>query len=343
MSNVRFRFRFRVPLAIAALVINAGASAAASLDTWVGVIAGVGNGNLVLNCTTFGPPASMAFFFNNNPYVEPGTGVADCGYSGMTVQTTTASGPLMRSGSLSLGSPGSSDHYDGTATAVADFGRLGAVARSNIYFSPPGSALTLYESVGASRFSDTLLATSSLVASGSAGTIRYAFNVDGQLAAPGAIAPYNFGETYVALLVQQNTGPVYSVMNAQARRGEVGRIQNGLPLAGWTVGIGSVSGGSTFYSFDLPMTWGQSFDLKVGLLAFAYGTADADFLSTARLSGVTLMDSNGAVVNSFSLTSASGTNYVSAVAEPGPAGLLLAGLGVLGWCLRRQSSQLVTQ
>lgn len=330
---------FGLSVLCAAALAPFAVHAAAALDTWVGVVGGAGNGSIPLGCTTFGSPASLAFFTFNG-FAVPQGGIAACGYSGTVTQTTAASGPLTRNGSLApviLGNPGFSGFYDGTATAVADYGRLGAVAHANIAGGVPGSSLALFNSVGAARFSDTLTATSPLVANSTAGSVRYRFSVDGLSTSLGAPGAYLFGDTYVVLDVQQNAGPVYEVLNAHVGRGTTGTISNSPPPAGWSTSTGSLGGSSTFFSLDLPMTWGTAWDVKVGLMAWAYGTADANFLSTARLTGLTLFDANHTAVNTFSLTAASGTDYVGAVPEPGSVVLMLAGLGALGWRARRSA------
>jgi hypothetical protein len=71
--------------------------------------------------------------------------------------------------------------------------------------------------------------------------------------------------------------------------------------------------------------------VKVGLLAWSYGTADSQFLNTVQLSGFEFFDANGVAVNTFSLSSASGTDYLNPVPEPSAAALLLAGIALLAW------------
>jgi hypothetical protein len=102
--------------------------------------------------------------------------------------------------------------------------------------------------------------------------------------------------------------------------------------------MGSLIGGSTFYSLDLPMNWGQAWDVKVGLLVWAYGTADNNFLSTAKISGIQLFDANHTEITDFSLTSASGTDYLNVDAVPLPPSMafMLSGLGGLAVASQRK-------
>lgn len=77
----------------------------------------------------------------------------------------------------------------------------------------------------------------------------------------------------MVLDVQHGSGPVYEVMNASLVRGGLGEISNRPIPAGWVTSTGSLSGGSTFL-FDMPIVWGQPWDVTVGLLAWSDGTAD---------------------------------------------------------------------
>ena len=75
---------------------------------------------------------------------------------------------------------------------------------------------------------------------------------------------------------------------------------------------------------------GTTWQLKVGLLALAYGTADANFLSTAKITGVELLfDAAHAPGTVFSFVSQSGFNY----ADPGaPASTVVPEPRSLAWC-----------
>lgn len=313
-------------------------AAQASLDAYAGVIGGAGNGSIGQGCTTFGPPPELAGFSFHSPSIPLG-GIGACGYSGGISHVSATSGPLTNTKALApviLGNPGFSGYFDGTANSIANYGKLGAAAHANISGGVPGSPVALFESTGAAQFSDTLTASSALIANSSAGFVRYKFSVDGSSTSLGAPGAYLFGETYAVLDIQQQNGPVYEILNAHARRGELGTISNGAPPAGWTTSMGSLIGGSTFYSLDLPMNWGQAWDVKVGLLAWAYGTADSNFLTTAKLTGLQLFDANHVEVTQFTLNAASGTDYVNNVPLPPSAFFMLSGMGALGLSARRK-------
>jgi len=245
---------------------------------------------------------------------------------------SAATGPLGLSKSVapvSLGTSPGSGTFEGTAQSVANCGRLGATAHAFIGTGRPGGN-SMFQSIAVAKFSDTLTATGPLVAAASAGFVSYQFSIDGSLTALGAPEAFYFGETYMALDLQHQGGPTYQVVNATVRRGGIGTVSNRPPPAGWTTSEGSLIGGSTVFALDFPMVWGQAWDVGVGLVAWAYGTADSNFLSTAKLTGLTLHDANHNLVSEFSLNAASGTNYVSAVPEPQTWALWLLGLALLG-------------
>ncbi len=320
---------FRLCARLAAVLgcgLGLSAHALPSLETINGIVAGAGS------CGTWGPAPELSFFTFAPADVAVG-GIAACGYSGGYRTQSAPIGPLNQHDSLGpviLGplalSPG---FYSGTADARSSYGSLGAAAHSDIAGGVPQSNLALFDSVAAATFSDVLTATSPLVASGSAGSVRYQFRIDGSMTALGAPAAFFFGDNYALLDVKQDNGPVVEVMNASVRRGGLGTISGNPPPAGWVTSAGSLSGSSVFRSVALPMVWGQPWDLKVGLLAWSYGTADSQFLNTATLSGFEFFDAKGVAVNDFSLSSASGTDYLDPVPEPSAAALLLVGIALL--------------
>lgn len=316
----------------------APATAAPSLTAYAGSVGGSGIGTVPGGCGSSPSPVFSFFSFNFN---LPPEGIGPCGYSGGIVQSTAATGPVASSYALppvSLGPLVGSGSFQGSAQSIANYTGLGAAAHADIGTGRPGGN-SMFQSIGAATFEDTLTATSPLVANGSAGFMRYQFSVDGSLQSLGVPEPGYFGETYMVLDVQHQGGPVFQVLNATVRRGGSGTISNRPPPAGWVTSTGSLSGGSTFLSVEFPMTWGQAWNVKVGLLAWAYGSADSNFLSTARLSGVSLFDGFHQPVNTFGLSAASGTDYLaSPVPEPKIWALWLMGLTTMVWRGRRQGA-----
>lgn len=336
----------RVLQALGALVIvwaGPGTAVAASLDAYAGVVGGAGNGSIAQGCTTYGPPAELSSFFTFSGPAIPAGGIAPCGYAGGIDHAAGATGPITESKSLGpvlLGNPGFSGSYTGSANAVAAYGSLGASANGSFSGGLPGSPTALFEGAGAAKFADTLTASSPLVADLSAGFVRYQFDVSGSMTINGTPAPFYFGETYMALDLRHQNGPVFELMNAHARRGELATISNAAPGTGWTAGVGSLSGGSTLLTAPFEMRWGQPWDVQVGLIAWAYGEADASFLGTARLTGVQLFDANGVPISQFSLASASGTNYLQPVPEPAAVVLMACGLALTAMGMRRRARPL---
>lgn len=321
---------------IAASAVTA-AQAAPGLQTVVGGVAGRGNGSIALGCTTFGPAPELSFYSFNGGGTPLG-GIGTCGYIGGYTTQTAVAAPLIRGSSLGpvpIASPANGSQFTGTADARSSYGALGAGAHGLMSVVPDQGSLALHQMTGAARFADTLTASSALVVAGSAGSVRYRFAVDGSLSAIGAQAPFFFGETYIVLDVKHGVGATEQLLNATVRRGSVGTISGNPPPAGWVTGPGTLSGGSTFLSRDYPITWGQAWDVEVGLLAWAYGTADSSFLSTARLTGFDLFDAAHLPVATFGISAVSGTDYINAVPEPQSWALLLAGLVWVGGLARK--------
>jgi hypothetical protein len=325
-----------------ALMVMAPMAEAASLRTLTDVWGGSGNGNIAQGCTTYGPIPDLGAFFNGGGWRVLGGNVA-CGYTGVTSDQTAATGPLLTQQTLSpvaLDTGGST--YEGAASARAAYGSLG-VASSGVHAGPTSGGTTATFSTGATFFQDTLTATSPLVAPSAPGFVRYVFSMDGQLSAPLG----QRGAASVQLNIQQGSGPVLGLGRLAVQAGDPGMFYaiDGDPSQ-WLLGVGSAAGagifGSTvhvpfFGDVDLPMTWGSPWDLNVGLLAQSAHTSDASFLSTARLVDVQLFDAAHQRISDFTLSAASGTDYLAAtVPEPPAWGLCL--LGLLGVVLRRRQA-----
>ncbi|OYU73382.1 MAG: hypothetical protein CFE45_37465 [Burkholderiales bacterium PBB5] len=175
--------------------------------------------------------------------------------------------------------------------------------------------------------------------------MRYVFSMDGTLSAPLG----QRGSASVQLNLRQGSGPVLGLGRLGVQAGDPGTFSaiDGA-VGGWALGTGSASGaglfGSTihvpfFGDVDLPMTWGSPWEVTVGLLAQSAHTSDASFLSTARLVDIQLFDSAHQRISTFTLSAASGTDYLAAtVPEPQAWALWLTGLGAVAWRRRRAAS-----
>jgi len=330
-SSQAFHLPLQLGLACFTACALAPATAAPSLTAYAGSVGGSGIGTVPGGCGS--SPSPIFSFFNFNFNLPP-EGIGPCGYSGDVIQSTATTGPVALSYTLppvSLGPQPGVGTFTGSGQSVANYPGLGASAHAFIGTGRPSNN-TMFQSVGAATFSDSLTVTSPLVANLSAGFVRYQFSVDGSLQALGVPEAFFFGETYVTLDMQHQGGPVFQVLNATVRRGGIGTISNGPPPAGWVTSTGSLSGGSNFLSLEFPINWGQAWDFKLGLMAFAYGTADTNFLSTARLTGLLAFDANRQPITDFSLNAASGTDYLAApIPEPTTWAMCLMGLAGLAW------------
>ncbi|RZL40718.1 MAG: hypothetical protein EOP35_00060 [Rubrivivax sp.] len=331
-------------LATAAAVCTAATAPAlaARLETYAGGVGGLAKGSVDSGCYTSGTPAELAPFFRGGSF--PAGGIAACGLTGGLDQDSGASGTVTSTFSIApvkLGIPASSaGWYSGEADARASYGALGVAAQGRFAGGVANGGPGTYDNtVAAAKFTDTLTATGAAMAPGSAGFVRYAFELHGSASAFGAPAAYYTGGTFVELLYAQTGSSTYG-WNLALQRGSSGLIQNTTPPAGWTTGTGFLSGRSTFYSFDLPITWGQAWDLTVGLVTTANGEVISDFLGTARVTGLQLFDSRHQEVTDFQLRSASGTDYLAPVPEAGSAALMLAGLAGLGGLTRLRRRRL---
>lgn len=331
--------------AIGGLALSPLATQAASLSAFAGVVTGA-SGNIAGGCTTSGPPPELAFFGGAGPGLQVLGGNAACGFSGgWTNPTSTGTTtPLTNGASLpptpfyaaGPSYPASPQLFEGSADSRATYGSLSAKA-SGRYSGTAAYTNATAVAVGAATFSDTLRATVSTAYTdlSTSGFVRYRFSVDGSMSALGPQQPYFGGSASTAFNIQQDDGPIDGLLNMTASTATLGDVRGAGAGAGWTFGAGTVSGGNTFESGLFAIDLLKSWNFKAGLIATAYGWADNDFYSTAKLVGVDLFDSQGQAIEGFSLSSASGVDYLAAaVPEPASAALLGVGLLALIGCAR---------
>jgi hypothetical protein len=324
-------------------------SHAGTLSAFSGVVAGFGNGSIAAGCTTYGPPSDLAFFGGAAAGLQVLGGNAACGYGGgFTNKTSTGStAPLFNSASVAptlLGNPGYAESFDGTSASRASYGSLSATAHGRLSGSPVSwtAGTTITAAVGAATFSDTLTASvpKAYTDLSSSGFVRYVFSIDGSMSTPPPHLAFFGGEALTEFAVQQAGGPVYALLEAETSTESTGSFfATPGGSAGWSVGPGLVTGGSVvespLFSIDLLSSW----NFTAGLIVNAYGNADDDFMSTAKLVGIDLFDSNGVAITDFSISAGSGIDYLAPAAtvpEPGSLASMLVGfLGLIGWRARR--------
>lgn len=259
---------------------------------------------------------------------------------------TAATGIVSNSASLSTTfagpNAGSVDTLTGSAASYAQSGRVGAQA--NASFTGSRNGLTVIGAQGAGIFSDTLTMNAAGVASGTPGTVRFGFTIDGSLSVTGS---GGFSSTAgIAALYYQSTDPgavTRILLNVQAANDTSLPNFFANPTTGFTVGNGSATGSNTYFTLELPMTWGSPFDFTFGLLAYVIPapghTGTVNFLSTSTLTSIT-GKANGQVISNFNVQTASGAIYtpngVSIVPLPASLPLLMSGLLAIGAAMRRR-------
>lgn len=267
---------------------------------------------------TFGAPPPVQNHFGTIGLSIPSNpaGLAASGIGGGFQNTSQTNAPLVALYNLSSGNWTSSwtsaNIYLGNAAANARYGQLGATASGT--YNGWGDAGSVAGSESFAVFSDRLTITSPSVTAGSSGNIRLLFSVDGAMTCQGeaglmgVLVIYKLGTSPSYTLVDSTTGP---------NVGSSFYPYSGPGRDGFVITATNVSGQGTFDTFDLPFTFGQAIDLKVGLLCYNIGrknfTGNVNFGSTVKLTGVAVVG-----VTNFTIVSASGTTY-------GTNGVALAG------------------
>ena len=214
-------------------------------------------------------------------------------------------------------------NFNGSSTGSSEYGRLHVYAKStltNSYYNAtnskyadyngnvidPNGSPTIFSSDAIATFTDTLQFGGSLQSGYKA---RYIFHIDGLTAGP----RYGF---VLAATVDGN-------------QDITGSFDSGNVNTTWATKTFDVNG-ITPQDIRVELDNLVSFDTSALTDGVNYSGL-ADFSSTAILTGIELIDSNGNLASGWTVTSASGTRYnaiqgtVSAVPEPGAIALLIGG------------------
>jgi hypothetical protein len=328
----------------------AGQSAAAELQAYAGAVGGIASGTgSPFACATSGPTIGRGWFAGVS---LPTEGFAACSLGGGIEDKTAASGPLLAQQSVTAPVGGGS--FTGQASARADYGRLGVAANGTMTGASTSS--TYRQTAGFARFQDTLTLTNPGIATGTAGSVDFAFLIDGLLKSlPNA--PYTQqGDIGLGIRVgtgvgNASRGPWFSFMGTVINDGTpfVRGGSTGLPGA-FVLAPGSLQGSADVLStanFDI--RWGEPFEMEVALLTSVspccFGTSlSSEFMSTALLTAI-VARAGGVAVGEFSVLSASGTAYgpggLLPIPEPVSVMLWAGGLMLLGLRHRRRAADAI--
>jgi hypothetical protein len=221
--------------------------------------------------------------------------------------------------------------YTGQASAsgYADYGVLKVLAYAN-----SGNGSTSFADV-TSSFNDTFL-INSLGLDGNSGTaiIDLKINYGGAVSGNYNASSYNFK------LENSDRNFVFQVLNGiscspcSTYNSVTSSNQSNIPF-------------STDYSIAIPFIYGQALTLNLSSYAAAQAwiggsSAIMDSSHSFYWGGINqILDQNSNIVSGFTVTSASGTNYlqdfsVAAVPEPETYTMMMAGLGLMGFVARRR-------
>ena len=345
-----FNFLFAFTNAAACLAALSGAAAGAQTSAHAMIVSGQAGhaGGGAFDCATSGPqPDMLARFGTGNGL--PTKGYAYCGLAGGIVDNSSATG--VSAAHVDLGSPGHSFNsglHSQTSDATADFGVLKA-SSSGSFTGDPGGGFEYAQGEGASVSTDTLPTPAG------ASSIQLGFTVDGSASVA------KTSQVLTLFNYQINSGSIFTIFSANllGDTASVLGFDGGafVDLSGFTVGVGSVSGSDTVYTFrEAPL--GPTFDLTLGLYVGSYpsplgGIANADFSETVRLSSIMTFDAGGRAFDFGSITGASGRIYdatgvhaaIAGVPELSTWAMMMigfAGLGYAGWRARRRAATAAT-
>lgn len=314
------------------------------LDAYALSAAGHANGP-GFSCSTFGPDHRTDKFGASYQVGLPNAG---CGVGEDSREATASTGSIMAASSLKVAFSVGSElrTYDGSSAGRAKFGDLGVSAQAT-YAGSMDTFTVIGSQAGALQ-----VETMTFHGGSGSGVFVPTFTIDGSLS--------NVGRTENQMMFSYaiNDGPQYLGFRIQGSRGDLTFYAPGGYVAGFpgmTTSGDLVNGvtvsGTTQFTLNLPIQFDTptvfTFALwaavlpssSVGLLGPSAG--DVSFLTSAMLTGIEVLGSDGRPVSNFTIDAASGTRYGSTgvieggsdgipVPEPSGLELMLLGLAVYG-------------
>lgn len=248
---------------------------------------------------------------------------------------SAATGPL--TASTTMNAPLYTGSYTGSAQAYASYGRLGVSATgtyAGVETNPNGVA-------GSEAFA-TFTETFTIAGTpGQSGYFVPTFTVDGSWNKTGRGA--------VQFEMDERAGNGATILQYKVQGdSEWGSelyyhgFVNAIP--GMTTAPGSASGSAQITLDPVAFQFNQAFDVTFALYAsvmpYNNGSSSVEFLHTALLSGISVLDASRQALDGFAITSGSGTLYtangVQAVPVPGAAWLFASSMAGLAAIRRRR-------
>jgi len=329
---------FASMLWLAALSASQPATAS-ELQAYAGAVGGIASGSGgVFACATSGPTIGDGWFAG---VALPTEGFAACNLGGGIENKLAAAGPL--TAQASVAAPVGGGSFVGAASAKAGYGRLGVAASGTM--TGESTPFTYRQTAGFARFQDTLTLSKAGIATGTVGSVDFAFLIDGLMKSQPNPPYTQQGDIALGIRVGSSVGnvsraPWYSFMGTVINS-ELPYVRgggSGMP-GGFVLAPGSLQGSANVLSnANFEFRWGEPLEIEVALLTSVspccWGSSiDSSFISSAVLTGISAR-AGGVAVADFSVLSASGTGYgpggLLPVPEPASVVLWSAGLLLLG-------------